>query len=364
MKLKIIIDELELLAPPSLQESYDNSGLLTGNHEMEITGILVCLDSIESILDEAISKKCNLIVAHHPILFSGIKRLTGKNYIERVIIKAIKNDIAIYSIHTNLDNVKLGVNAMMAQKIGLVDIKILAPLSGKLKKLVTFVPNEHAEAIKTALFSAGAGKIGNYDECSFNVKGTGTFKALEGAKPYVGEAHFRHNEEETRIEVIFENWKEHEIVKKLKSNHPYEEVAYYIQSLDNSHAEIGAGCFGTLPSEMEINYFLNVLKVNFNAQGIRYTNPNKKTVKQVALCGGSGSFLLNDAIKSGADVFVSADFKYHQFFDAEGEITIIDIGHFETEQFTIELVGNYLREKFINFAVHFTEINTNPINYI
>ena len=189
MKLKIIIDELELLAPPSLQESYDNSGLLTGNHEMEITGILVCLDSIESILDEAISKKCNLIVAHHPILFSGIKRLTGKNYIERVIIKAIKNDIAIYSIHTNLDNVKLGVNAMMAQKIGLVDIKILAPLSGKLKKLVTFVPNEHAEAIKTALFSAGAGKIGNYDECSFNVKGTGTFKALEGAKPYVGEAH-------------------------------------------------------------------------------------------------------------------------------------------------------------------------------
>lgn len=364
MKLNTIIDALEQLAPPPLQESYDNSGLLTGNLEMDINGILVCLDSIESIVDEAILKKCNLIVAHHPILFSGIKRLTGKNYAEKVIIKAIKNDIAIYAIHTNLDNINEGVNAMMAHKIGLTDTKVLAPLSGKLKKLVTFSPTQHAEAIKTALFKAGAGKIGKYEECSFNLNGTGTFKALEGANPFVGEKNIQHREEETRIEVIFESWNERNIIKNLKSNHPYEEVAYYIQSLDNSHSQIGAGFIGKLPSEMDIYDFLQLLKVNFNARGIRYTNPIKKTVQNIAICGGSGSFLLNDAIKSGADVFVSADFKYHQFFDSDGKIVIVDIGHFETEQFTIELIGNYLREKFINFAVHFTEINTNPINYI
>jgi dinuclear metal center YbgI/SA1388 family protein len=364
MKLNIIIDALEQLAPPSLQESYDNSGLITGNLGMEITGVLVCLDSIESVIDEAISKNCNLVVAHHPILFSGIKTLTGKYYSEKVIIKAIKNDIAIYSIHTNLDNVRSGVNAILAQKIGLIETKVLAPITGKLKKLVTFSPTEHAESIKTALFNAGAGKIGNYEECSFNLNGTGTFKALEGANPFVGETNIQHKENETRIEVIYESWREREVIINLKSKHPYEEVAYYIQSIDNPHGEIGAGCVGNLPMEMYFSEFLQLLKLNFNAKGIRYTNPIKKTIKRVAVCGGSGSFLLKDAISAGADVFVSADFKYHQFFDADGKIMIADIGHFETEQFTIDLVGNYLREKFINFAVHFTEINTNPINYI
>lgn len=364
MKLNLIIEALEQLAPPSLQESYDNSGLITGNSSMEITGILVCLDSIESVIDEAISKNCNLIVAHHPILFSGIKTLTGKNYSEKVIIKAIKNDIAIYSIHTNLDNVRYGVNSIIAQKIGLIDAKVLAPITGKLKKLVTFSPTKHAESIKTALFNAGAGKIGNYEECSFNLNGTGTFKALEGANPFVGETNIQHKENETRIEVIFESWKERDVIKNLKSSHPYEEVAYYIQSLDNQHAEIGVGSIGNLPEEMQFTAFLQLLKSNFNARGLRYTNPIKETIKRVAVCGGSGSFLLKDAIRQGADVFVSADFKYHQFFDADGKIMIADIGHFETEQFTIDLIGKYLREKFINFAVHFTEINTNPINYI
>ncbi|CAN5616156.1 Nif3-like dinuclear metal center hexameric protein [soil metagenome] len=363
MQLSSIIAALEDLAPSSLQESYDNAGLITGHEQQDITGILVCLDSTEAIIDEAIHKGCNLIVAHHPIVFSGIKKLNGKNYVERTIIKAIKNEIAIYAIHTNLDNVMNGVNRKIAETLGLENLKILSPTAGKLKKLVTYVPHAQLEEVRDALFTAGAGTLGNYDQCSFNLEGSGTFRAGVNANPYVGKIGERHTENETRIEVIFEDWKENQILKALKTNHPYEEIAFDIYSLNNSHLQIGAGMIGELNEPISTPDFLNQLKIRMNAQGIRHTKAIQPFIKKVAVCGGSGSFLLKNAIAAGADVFVTSDFKYHQFFDADDKILIADIGHFESEQFTIDLIGAYLREKFTKFAVHLTELNTNPINY-
>jgi dinuclear metal center YbgI/SA1388 family protein len=364
MKLKEIISTLEQLAPLSYQESYDNSGLITGDPEMEIKGILVCLDSTEAILEEAKANGCNLIVAHHPIVFSGLKKITGKNYVERVIIKSIREEIAIYAIHTNLDNVKSGVNAGICDRLGLVKTQILLPLVDKLRKLVTYAPLKDAERVREALFEAGAGKIGNYDLCSFNLSGTGTFRPNEGANPHVGEKNLMHEEAEIRIEVLFESHLEDEILDSLRKSHKYEEIAYYIYALENKNQYIGAGMTGELKEPMDADLFLNHLKKVMKTSSVRYTAPLTEKVKKVAVCGGSGSFLLQQAIRSGAQVFVSADFKYHQFFDAEGKIMIADIGHFESEQFTIDLLGAYLREKFPKFAVRLTELNTNPINYL
>jgi dinuclear metal center YbgI/SA1388 family protein len=364
MKLSTIIRELERLAPPDLQESYDNSGLITGNAQMDITGALICLDSIEAVLDEAIRKNCNLIVAHHPIVFSGLKKITGKNYIERVIIKAIKNDIAIYAIHTNLDNVWEGVNQKIAEKIGLTNCRILSPMDGKLIKLVTYCPTASAEKVSEAMFAAGAGHIGKYSECSFKMEGTGTFKAGNDANPFVGEKNIRHSEAETRIEVILESRQKNKVLTALKESHPYEEIAYDIYRLENKNTLTGAGMIGELPQAVAPEEFLKSLKTNIKTDCIRHTSHFGKSIQKVAVCGGSGSFLLAEAIASGADIFITGDFKYHQFFDADGKIIIADVGHFESEQHTIELLGGWLREIFPTFAVHLTEINTNPINYI
>ncbi|MBK7682479.1 MAG: Nif3-like dinuclear metal center hexameric protein [Bacteroidetes bacterium] len=363
LPLKDIIQELERLAPLRLQESYDNSGLITGDPSMQIQAALICLDSTESVIDEAIRRKCNLVIAHHPIVFSGLKKITGSTYIERVIIKAIQNNIAIYAIHTNLDNVAQGVNAKICEQLGIQKTRILAPMGNQLKKLVTFAPLASARAIKNAIFNAGAGQIGNYSECSFSVSGDGSFKGNAASTPYVGQKGERHLEKEERIEVIFPSWKEMEIISALKGAHPYEEVAYDIYSLTNLHAHIGAGMVGELEKPMQTGAFLDLIKDRMNAKVIRHTAIIKKEIKTVAVCGGSGSFLLNEAKKAKADLFLSADFKYHQFFDAEDKIIIADIGHFETEQFTINLIGDYLREKFTTFAVLFTETNTNPIYY-
>lgn len=364
MKLSAIIAALETLAPPDLQESYDNAGLITGNPEMDITGAVICLDSIEAIIDEAISKKCNLVVAHHPIVFSGLKKITGKNYIERVIIKAIKNDIAIYAIHTNLDNVMHGVNAKIAEKLGLKNVRILSEMSSSILKLGTYVPHSAAEKVTEALFAAGAGHIGNYSECSFKTEGTGTFKAGNGANPHIGEKNIRHYEPESRIEVILENRLKNKVMGALKAAHPYEEVAYDIQRLENNNQFTGAGMIGEIESAVPAEEFLKSLKISMKTECIRHTSHFGKTIKKVAVCGGAGSFLLGNAIAAGADIFITGDFKYHQFFDADDKIIIADIGHFESEQHTIELLGDWLREKFPTFAVHLTEINTNPINYI
>jgi len=363
MQLKNITRFLEETAPLSLQETYDNSGLLTGNQQMEITGILVTLDSTEEIIEEAISKKCNLVIAHHPVIFSGLKKLNGKDYVERTVIKAIKNDIAVYAMHTNLDNVSHGVNSMICKKLGLKDTQILETKSGLLRKLVTFVPVVHLQQVREALFAAGAGQIGNYDSCSFNIAGTGTFRGNESSQPFAGGQGEFHEEPETRIETIYEIHREEEILVALKKSHPYEEVAYDCFSLRNSHPKTGAGITGLLPEEMEEQDFLSMIKESMKTACIRHTKLPGKTVSKVAVAGGSGSFLLKAAIASGAQFFVTADFKYHQFFDADNRIVIADIGHYESEQFTKELIYGFLIEKFPTFAIHLSEINTNPIKY-
>ncbi len=330
---------------------------------MEIKGALICLDSTENVIDEAIKNGCNLVISHHPVIFSGIKKLNGKNYVERVLIKAIKNDIAIYAVHTNLDNIRLGVNNMICNRLGLSDTRILAPVHGLLKKLVTYCPEKDSPSVKAALFEAGAGSIGNYDECSFSAPGTGTFRGNEHSNPSIGSRGKREMVNEERIEVIFESRRQQTLLQALKSAHPYEEVAFDIYSLDNQHQNVGAGMIGYLKEPLGVDSFLRHVKTTMLTECIRYTSVNKTTIEKVAVCGGSGSFLLGHAIGAGADALVTSDFKYHQFFDGEQKILIADIGHYESEQFTKELLYSFLKEKFTTFALRLSETNTNPINY-
>jgi dinuclear metal center YbgI/SA1388 family protein len=362
-KLHEIIRELERFAPLSYQESYDNCGLLTGHRDMDISGALLSLDCIEATIDEAMAKGCNLIITHHPIIFGGLKRLNGTNYVERTIIKAIRNDIAIYACHTNLDNVKLGVNKKIADKLGLINQKILSPKKSLLKKLVTFVPSTHLEAVRTALFEAGAGNIGNYDQCSFMLEGTGSFRGNEFSNPVLGEKGKLSLEKETRLELIFEGVLQSGILSALRQSHPYEEIAYDVYQLENGYQDVGSGMTGELKEAMPEMEFLTLLKEVFNVKFLKHTALRQKAIKTVALCGGSGSFLLKNAINSKSDIYISSDFKYHEFFDAEGKIVVADIGHFETEQFTPEIFYEIISNKFANFATYLTETNTNPVNY-
>ena len=362
IRVSDIVSLLENWAPPALQESYDNAGLIVGGEQMELTGVLATLDCTEEVVREAIQKKCNLIVAHHPIIFSGLKRITGKTYVERAVITAIQNNIAIYAIHTNLDNVLTGVNHEIAQRIGLIKTRILQPKKGQLMKLVTYVPVAQLERVSTALFQSGAGNIGHYSECSFSHEGTGTFKPGENTTPFVGDKGVRHSENETKLEVIIPAFMQHTIVAALIEAHPYEEVAYDIIPLENMWSQTGSGMLGELEHAMPMTDFLQHLKKSFNLHTIRYTN-GRDRVKKVAVCGGAGSFLIKTALQAGADAFVTADVKYHEFFDCENLMIIADIGHYESEFFTKGLIRERILEKFPTFAVLLSEIHTNPINY-
>lgn len=363
MKLFEITNFLEALAPLNYQEDYDNAGLIVGHPNDEIHGALVALDCTEQIVEEAMAKNCNLVIAHHPIVFKGLKKLNGNNYVERTILKAIKNNIALYAIHTNLDSVHNGVNAEICKRLGVFNTSILAPKSGILKKLVTFCEQKDAGNLREALFNAGAGNISNYSDCSFNIDGVGTFKGNELTKPILGKAGVREYANETRIEVIFKSQDERKVLASLFQHHPYEEVAYDIYSLENKLQRVGSGMIGELEKVLVGVDFLQLVKNNMQAKVLRHTNILTKGVKKVAVCGGSGSFLLKNAIAAGADAFVTADFKYHEFFDAEDKIMIVDVGHFESEQFTSNLLIDNIQEKFPNFAIRLTEHNTNPINY-
>jgi dinuclear metal center YbgI/SA1388 family protein len=363
MRISDIIRELEHTAPLSLQESYDNAGLLTGNAAWECTGVLCTLDATEAVVNEAKEKGCNLVVAHHPIIFGGLKKITGKNYVEQTVITAIKNDIAIYAIHTNLDNVLDGVNAAIADRMGLINRRILAPKPGQLKKLFTFVPRAQADAVRDALFAAGAGHIGEYSEASFNVEGTGTFKGSDQTQPFVGEPGKRHTEPETKVEVIFPAWLQGQLLSALVKAHPYEEVAYDIVGLDNDNQRIGSGLLGELPEPMEEKGFLQMLTTAFELRLVRHTPFLGKKIQKVAICGGSGSFLTGKAIAAGADAYVTADIKYHEFFDANHRLLLADIGHWESEQYTTDHLMEILQAKFPTFAVLKSGTKTNPVHY-
>lgn len=364
MRVSEVMTYLEGRAPLDLQEDYDNAGLITGSPDSLVTGVLVCLDCTEDVLDEAESLGCNMVVAHHPIVFSGMKKLTGRNYVERTVIAAIRKGISIYSIHTNLDNVRRGVNMAFAERLGLQNLRTLKPAEGKLAQVVVHVPAENADDVRNAMFAAGAGAIGNYDECSFNLEGTGSFRPLAEANPFSGKSGVRSTGPEVRIETIVPAYKVNQVYQAIRGAHPYEEIAWNATPLLNANQDIGSGAIGELAEPMRTDDFLNLLKKVMNCGVVRYTKPHRDKFRRIAICGGSGSFLVQDAIRAGADVFVSADFKYHQFFDADNRILIADIGHYESEQFTIELLHTWLSENFRTFATHKTGVVTNPINYL
>ena len=359
-----IIRFLEALAPPAYQESYDNAGLLTGSGNWECTGVLATLDATEEVVMEAVSCRCNLIVAHHPVIFGGLKKITGRNYVERTIIAAIKRDIAIYAIHTNLDNVVAGgVNGRIARKLGILDGRPLLPREGTLQKLHCFVPVDHLDIVRAAVFAAGAGHIGNYSECSYSVEGNGTFTGGEGTNPYVGQPGKRHSEKEGRLEVIVPAHLSREVIRAMVAAHPYEEVAYDLVPLANTHPGVGSGLIGELPVEIGETELLNRIRREFGVPVIRHTRLTGRPVKRVAVCGGAGSFLISKALAAGANFYITSDVKYHEFFDANDQLVVADIGHFESEQFTVDLLFEVLQEKFRNFAVLKSVVKTNPIKY-
>ncbi len=363
MKVKEIIKVIEDFAPLSLQESYDNSGLIVGDREQIVKAVLLCIDVTEKVVDEAISKGAGLIISHHPVIFGGIKKLTGSNFMERVVIKALRNNISLCAAHTNIDNVWGGVNSKISEKIGLKNLQVLSPEGEMLRKLVVFVPRDYASKVRDALFAAGAGHIGEYDQCSFNVEGEGSFRGSENTDPFAGNAGSLHFEKEMRIETIYPAFLENTVLKEMIDAHPYEEVAYDIYPLHNNWDRAGSGMIGELDQPMKPVDFLGMLKNVFSAKIIRYTKFSGKSISKVAVCGGSGSSMIELAGKRLADVYVSGDFKYHDFFRTDDSMMIADIGHFESEQFTVEIFHELLTKKIPNFAVHFSELNTNPIQY-
>lgn len=363
MRINDIIQELEELAPRSSQENYDNSGLLLGSKDQEVSSVLVCLDCTEEVVEEAIKLGSNLIISHHPLIFKGIKSLTGSNAVERTILACIKNNIALYAIHTNLDNYRFGVNFEIGNRLGLKNLKILSPKPAVLFKLIVFVPKENLETLNNALFLAGAGKIGNYQECHFHSNGIGTFKPILGAIPFSGELDIKSEVNEVKAEYLVSAHKIQKVLDAMHLNHPYEEVAHDIIRLENVNQMEGSGMIGELNQEVEEIEFLSQIKQRFHCGAIRHTSLLNRKIKKVAFCGGAGSFLLKNAIHEKADIFITGDFKYHEFFDAEDKIVIADIGHYESEQFTSNLIADILKKKFTTFAVHLTGVNTNPINY-
>jgi dinuclear metal center YbgI/SA1388 family protein len=364
MKIKDVIQCIEEYAPLHYQEDFDNAGLIIGSDDTETDSALLCIDITEDIINEAIAKNINLVISHHPVVFSGLKKITGQNSTQRIIAKAIKHDIALYAAHTNMDNIAGGVNTKICEKLGLVDCKILSPRKNELAKIAVFVPESHAEKVRNAMFEAGAGSIGAYDNCSFCTQGKGTFRAGENTNPFAGEKGKLHIENEVKIEMIVQKHNLSKIKNAILKNHPYEEVACDVYNLDNKYENAGSGMIGNLPEPMTHDEFYKLLKNTFSLKIIRSTKPVSKTVSRVAVCGGAGSFLLGDAIASQADIFVSGDFKYHQFFDAENKITIADIGHFESEQFTVEIFCDIIKKKLSTFAAQIAEKNINPIFYI
>ncbi|GAB1307514.1 Nif3-like dinuclear metal center hexameric protein [Urechidicola sp. KH5] len=370
MKVRDITAIIEEVAPLKYAEDFDNVGLLVGSYKQDVTGILITLDTLENVVDEAIKKGCNLIVSFHPIIFSGLKKLNGNNYVEKVVLKAIKNDIAIYAMHTALDNVKTGVNGKICEILGIENTKILLPKKEQLKKLTTYIPKENHQQVRQALFDAGAGNIGNYSNCTFNISGTGTFMANDKANPVIGSKGELMQEEEIYVSTIFESHLEEKIIAALKRAHPYEEVAYEVVQITNTNQDVGMGMIGTLKIPMNSEAFLNHLKNTMKCGGIRHSKPLEKTIKKVAVLGGSGSFAIGAAIASGADAYVTADIKYHEFYKAEGKLLITDIGHYESEQYTKNLLFDLLTKKISTFApalltgkIIISEANTNPIYY-
>ena len=363
MTIKHFITKIEKIIPLAQAEDFDNVGLLCGNPEREITSVLICHDALESVVEEAVQKNANVILTFHPIIFSGLKSITGKNYVEKAVLKAIENKIAIIALHTALDNHYFGVNHRICRELGLDQLKILIPKKENLLQLITYVPVDYAEQVKKALFEAGAGNIGFYDECSFSIGGEGTFRPIDGSNPFLGKKGTTEKVNEIQLSVIFEKFKKNQIISAMKFAHPYEEVAYQIYAIENENQYSGLGMFGELSEEMEEKEFLNFVKEKFDLKIIRHSSFTNKKIKKVAVLGGSGASGIKNALQNQCDAYLTADMKYHDFFTAENRILLCDIGHFESEQFVVQQLYEILSEKFTTFAVSKSSINTNPVNY-
>ena len=364
MKLKDITTYLDSEIPLSFQEDYDNSGLQVGDPEIEIRSALIALDVTQKVLEEAVKTGCNLILSHHPLIFSGIKRLTGKTHTEKILLEAIKKGVAIYSAHTNLDIFSSGVSRKMATKLNLQDVRVLAPLKDKVLKIVTYIPESHLDIVRNAIFSAGAGVIGKYDNCGFSIKGTGSFRGGVDTNPFIGEKGKLHFENEVRFETVLLSHLKDKVIKALLGSHPYEEVAYDLYQLGNDNVGFGLGCVGELPKALSAKEFIPMVSEIFESRAMRYSKPSGKKLRKIALCGGAGASLINTAISSGADAYITADIKYHNYFDAENMILLIDAGHYESEKFSTEILSDLIIKKFPKFAVRFSKTDTNPINYL
>ncbi|MDP2423359.1 MAG: Nif3-like dinuclear metal center hexameric protein [Bacteroidales bacterium] len=364
MKAHEVVDYLESQYPTTYQENYDNTGLLIGNLEARINALLVCLDVTEEIIEEALAKNCQMIISHHPLIFNGLRKLTGRSMVERIVEKAIRYQLCIYAMHTNLDNLFPGVNGIICEKFGIVELRVLKPKENLLRKIVTFCPHDQADAVRKAMFDAGAGKIGNYDSCSFNTQGQGTFRPLEDASPFVGAINQLHVEQEVKIEAIYPLHLEQNIIGAMTDAHPYEEVAYDILILGNEDKHAGSGMLGRLLQPTSASGFLSDVKEKLGLQCLKYAGNGSKIIRKVALCGGSGSFLIQEALKAGADIFLTGDLRYHDYFIPDGKMVLADFGHYESEQFTKDLIVQLLIRKFPTFAILKTALNTNPVNFI
>lgn len=362
MKVKELVSELERFAPPCLQESYDNAGLNVGFPDVDITGVLICVDVIPEVVDEAIANNCNMIVSHHPLIFPNIKRITGSNSVEKSIVKALQNNVSIYCGHTNFDKAQNGVSMKMCEKLGLNNCTVIDSEKHILRKIAVFVPESHADEVRNAMFAAGAGTIGDYDECSFNLAGTGTFRAGTNCNPYVGSIGERHHEKEIRVEVICPSYLQSKVVSAMLKVHPYEEPAFDIYQLENQWNQIGLGAVGDLDSEITETEFLEKVKRTFNVGNIRHSATTGRKIRRVAVCGGSGASYIRSAVAMNVDAYVTADIKYHDWFLAEGKILLLDIGHYESEQFTKEIFYDIIAPKCSGISICLSTINTNPIN--
>ena len=363
MKIKEITNILSEWAPLTYAEEFDNVGLLVGNENATCQQAMITHDVSEEVVEEAILNKCELIICFHPIIFSGLKSITGKNYVEKTVIKAIENKIAIYAIHTALDNHRYGISYQLGKTLGLVNQQILIPKTDTLLHLNTYVPGDHKETVLAALHAAGAGELGNYSETSFSVTGQGSYKGNELSQPAIGEKNKSTTTTEEKLSLIVPQHSKNKVIKALMDTHPYESIAYELTATLNSNPTLGMGSVGELPEVMPSMTFLTHMKKTLGVPFIRHSISTKKEIKKVAVLGGSGSFCIDAAIRNGADALVTADLKYHDFFKVENDLLLVDAGHYETEHFTKKLIHEYLTKKMPNFAFTLSEVNTNPVKY-
>ncbi|MFN7279524.1 MAG: Nif3-like dinuclear metal center hexameric protein [bacterium] len=363
MTIGEIINMLETVAPPSLQESWDNSGLLTGRSTTDCSGVLLALDVTDAVLSEAVSRGCNLVVAHHPMIFRGLKRIDEDEPTGRLTAFAIRHDLAVYAMHTNLDNIIGGVNGVLADRFGLTDRRVLQPMNGQLMKLVCMIPEGHLEAVSRAVFEAGAGRIGDYEDCGFTTSGIGTFTPMSGANPFIGAEGRPETVREHRFEVILPAWRQRPVLAAMRSAHPYEEVAFDLVKLENEWSGVGSGIIGRLPAPMTEAAFLEHVKAVTGLPVLRHSRLTGRPIQTLALCGGAGAFLIRRAVGVRADAYLTGDLKYHDFFEPDGRLLLADIGHYESEHSAVDLLYNILTKKNHTFAVLKSETDTNPVNY-